>query len=147
MKRIISLCLLIISLSVISFARERSSIQMDDDMSETIQTFYRSYVINKADTPKVDSLLTLYCTVELKNVVMEALNDDDYDFVLNGCGGCVIDETTVFVTKQSPKYKVTFKIPKYPVSSGLATVTVYVKVNTQGRISSIIRPSDNYVVP
>ena len=147
MKRLFSLYLLIISMSVISFAREWPSIQIDDDLSETIQNFYRSYVINKADTPKIDSLLTLYCTVELKNVVLEALNDDDYDFVLNGCGGCVIDETTVSVTKQSSKYKVTFKIPKYPVSNELATVTVYVKVNTQGRISSIIRPSDNYEVP
>ena len=147
MKRLLSFCLLVFSLTVSSSAREWPPI-IEEDMSETIRTFYRAYVANLGNDAKIDSLLSQYCTPALKSAVQEAIEQDDYDFVLNGYGGSVIDETLLFVAKVGNKYRVTFKVPKYPVSSGLATVTVNVLYDfRQDKITAIIRPSDNYQVP
>lgn len=144
MNKRLLLCLLAFPLSFSIFAEEKPQL---DDWSGTILTFYKAYITNRGNDSKVDSLLTQYCTTKLKNAVKEALDKDDYDFLLDGCGGANIDGESVSVVKQGVRYKASFIVTKYPAGSGTDTITLKVLVNNSGKISSIIRPTDNYHVP
>ncbi len=79
--------------------------------------------------------------------MQETLSIDSYDFVLDGWGGSDIKPESVSVIKQDDKYKVSFKASLYPISNEFATVTLYILVNQEKKISYIIRPSDNYKIP
>ena len=54
---------------------------------------------------------------------------------------------SVSVIKQNDKYKVSFKASLYPISNELAADSLYILVNQEKKISYIIRPSDNYMIP
>ena len=47
-----------------------------------IETFYKAYCTEGDAASKTDSILSVYCTDELRRYVMECVGE--YDFVLNG---------------------------------------------------------------
>lgn len=116
------------------------------DTSMMIKSFYSAHIINLDDEAKNDSILSKYCTKELKDFVKETLSIDGYDFILDGCGGSEINTASISVIKQNDKYKVSFSVPTWP-EERYKTITLYVLVNEKNKISYIIRPSDNYTIP
>lgn len=143
MKRVIllAICLLFVlftySETIIVNTMETS------DLSDSIQLFYRTYIINILDDSKVDSILSKYCTKELKDYVQSI---DEYDFISGGWFSAIKPDS-LNVTKRNDKYIVTFKVSQYPISDKLATDSLYILVNQEQKISHIIRPCDNYKVP
>lgn len=143
MKRVIllAICLLFVlytySDTIIVNTMETS------DLSDSIQLFYRTYIINILDDSKVDSILSKYCTKELKDYVQSI---DEYDFISGGWFSAIKPDS-LNVTKKNDKYIVTFKVSQYPISDKLATDSLYIQVNQEQKISHIIRPCDNYKVP
>ena len=142
MKKILmfTLCSLLFSLSYGSEILEGSS-----DLSMLIQSFYRAYVTEACDVSKTDSILSMYCSEELKVFVQETLYTDGYDFITDGWYDVYPD--SVSVIKLNDKYKVSFKVSLYPISNELTTVVLYILVNQEQKISYIIRPYDNYMIP
>ena len=143
MKRVIllticSLCILFTYSDTISNNTMETS-----DLSDTIQFFYRTYIINILDDSKVDSILSKYCTKELKDYVQSI---DEYDFISGGWFSAIKPDS-LNVTKKNDKYIVTFKVSQYPISDELATDSLYIQVNQEQKISHIIRPCDNYKIP
>ena len=51
-------------------------------MPSTIQAFYKAYCTDWDGESKTDSILSEYCTQELKDCVMDCVGE--YDFVLDG---------------------------------------------------------------
>jgi hypothetical protein len=148
MKKVLMFTLCSLLFSLLSYGCEviEGSTETSSDLSTTIQSFYRAYISNLSDDHKTDSILSKYCTTELKDFVQETLSIDGYDFVLDGWGGEIKLES-VSVIKQNDKYKVSFKASLYPISNELATDSLYILVNQEKKISYIIRPSDNYMIP
>lgn len=149
MKRIIviTFCSLLLTISFGSEIKEDST-DTFPNMSATILSFYRAY-ITEADTDiKIDSILSKYCTKELKDFLIETLHTGPgYDFVLDGWVGSDIVPNSVSVIKQNDRYKVNFKASQYPISDELVNDSLYIKINKDKKISHIIRPVDNYTVP
>lgn len=119
-------------------SREPTSYNASGD----ILRFYRGY---QTEFKKVDSLMTVYCTPELKDCLLETINTSGYDFATNGYVD--IYPESFRVVKRGDKYVVSFEYKKWPVSNEPGKDSVYVKVNKDNKISQIIRPSDNYIVP
>ena len=142
MKQILffTFCSILFSLSY-----GRDCIEGSSDLSMLSKSFYRAYVAEASNDYKTDSILSKYCTVELKDFVQETLSTDGYDFITDGWYN--VHPDSVSVIKLNDKYKVSFKTSLYPISNELTTVTLYILVNQQQKISYIIRPSDNYMIP
>lgn len=114
-------------------------------MENTILGFYKSYCTEFDLDSKTDSILSKYCTEELKDYVMECVGE--YDFVLGGRFESEIDTESFRVVKRNEKYLVSFEYAKWPVSDEPGKDSLYVMVNKDDKISYIIRPSDNYRIP
>ncbi|MCQ2051688.1 MAG: hypothetical protein MJY74_05740 [Bacteroidaceae bacterium] len=125
---------------------DKNSTVIQSDLSTKIHSFYRAYIINSQNDYKKDSILTEYCTNNLKSVVENEWTKDGYDFVLDG-GGAEFCPDSIIVTKKNDKYVVFYKYSQYPISDKLATDSLYILVNQEQKISHIIRPCDNYKIP
>ena len=111
----------------------------------TILEFYKAYCTEGDGTTKTDSILSVYCTDQLREFVMECV--DEYDFVLNGRIFLDIPKESFRVVKQNEKYIVSFEYTPWPARDEPTMDSVYVIVNKENKISYIIRPQDNYRVP
>lgn len=111
----------------------------------TILEFYKAYCTEGDGTTKTDSILSVYCTDQLREFVMECV--DEYDFVLNGRIFLDIPKESFRVVKQNEKYIVSFEYTPWPARDEPTRDSVYVIVNKENKISYIIRPQDNYRVP
>lgn len=156
MKRVLSLfvitCLMICSCKSNSGQQPASSDQASSDQTETptgmaatILSFYKAYCTEFDGEPKTDSILSVYCTDELREYVMDCVGE--YDFVLNGGIYSEIHTESFRVVKQNEKYIVHFEYTPWPVRDEPAKDSVYIMVNKENKISYIIRPQDNYRVP
>lgn len=161
MKRVLSLfvitCLMICSCKSNSGQQPASSDQVSSDqtssdqteaptgMAATILTFYKAYCTEFDGESKTDSILSVYCTDELREYVMDCVGE--YDFVLNGGIYSEIHTESFRVVKQNEKYIVHFEYTPWPVRDEPAKDSVYVMVNKEGKILYIIRPEDNYRIP
>ena len=156
MKRVLSLfvitCLMICSCKSNSGQQPASSDQTSSDQTEaptgmaaTILTFYKAYCTEFDGESKTDSILSVYCTDELREYVMDCVGE--YDFVLNGGIYSEIHTESFRVVKQNEKYIVSFEYTPWPVRDEPAKDSVYIMVNKENKISYIIRPQDNYRVP
>lgn len=114
-------------------------------MAATILSFYKAYCTEFDGEPKTDSILSVYCTDELREYVMDCVGE--YDFVLNGGIYSEIHTESFRVVKQNEKYIVHFEYTPWPVRDEPAKDSVYIMVNKENKISYIIRPQDNYRVP
>lgn len=111
----------------------------------TILEFYKAYCTEGDGTTKTDSILSVYCTDQLREFVMECV--DEYDFVLNGRIFLDMPKESFRVVKQNEKYIVSFEYTPWPARDEPTRDSVYVIVNKENKISYIIRPQDNYRVP
>ena len=111
----------------------------------TIQAFYKAYCTDWDRESKTDSILSEYCTQELKDCVMDCVGE--YDFVLDGGIYSEIYPESFRVVKKNEKYVVYFEYKKWPISDEPGKDSIYVMVNKENKISYLIRPSDNYRVP
>lgn len=161
MKRALSLfvitCLMICSCKSKSGQQPASSDQVSSDqvssdqteaptgMAATILSFYKAYCTEFDGESKTDSILSAYCTDELREYVMDCVGE--YDFVLNGGIYSEIHSESFRVVKRNEKYVVYFEYTPWPVRDEPAKDSVYVMVNKENKISYIIRPEDNYRVP
>lgn len=156
MKRALSLfvitCLMICSCKSKSGQQPASSDQVSSDQTEaptgmaaTILSFYKAYCTEFDGESKTDSILSAYCTDELREYVMDCIGE--YDFVLNGGIYSEIHKESFRVVKQNEKYIVHFKYTPWPVRDEPAKDSVYVIVNKENKISYLIRPQDNYRIP
>ena len=75
----------------------------------TILEFYKAYCTEGDGKTKTDSILSVYCTDQLREFVMECV--DEYDFVLNGRIFLDIPKESFRVVKQNEKYIVSFAYP------------------------------------
>ena len=114
-------------------------------MPSTIQAFYKAYCTDWDGESKTDSILSEYCTQELKDCVMDCVGE--YDFVLDGGIYSEIYAESFRVVKKNEKYVVYFEYRKWPISDEPGRDSVYIMVNKDNKISYVIRPSDNYRVP
>ena len=114
-------------------------------MASTIKAFYQAYCANWDGESKTDSILSEYCTKELKDVLLETVGE--YDFLLDGGIFTEIHTESFRVVKKNEKYIIYFEYTKWPVSDEPGRDSVYIMVNKENKISYIIRPSDNYRVP
>lgn len=156
MKRALSLfvitCLMICSCKSKSGQQPASSDQASSDQTETptgmaatILAFYKAYCTEFDGEPKTDSILSAYCTDELREYVMDCIGE--YDFVLNGGIYSEIHTESFRVVKQNEKYIVSFEYTPWPARDEPTRDSVYVIVNKENKISYIIRPQDYYLVP
>lgn len=156
MKRVLSLfviiCLMICSCKSNSGQQPASSDQASSDQTETptgmaatILAFYKAYCTEFDGEPKTDSILSVYCTDELREYVMDCVGE--YDFVLNGGIYSEIHTESFRVVKQNEKYIVSFEYTPWPARDEPTRDSVYVIVNKENKISYIIRPQDYYLVP
>jgi uncharacterized protein YjdB len=114
-------------------------------MAATILEFYKAYCTEGDCDVKSDSILSKYCTEELRKVVMETAGE--YDFVVDGGIPSLIHSESIHVVKKNEKYVVYFEYTPWPAREEPAKDSVYVMVNKENKISYIIRPEDNYRVP
>ena len=114
-------------------------------MAATILDFYKAYCTEGDGKTKTDSILSVYCTDQLREYVMDCVGE--YDFVLNGGIYSEIHSESFRVVKRNEKYIVSFEYTPWPVRDEPAKDSVYVMVNKENKISYIIRPEDNYRVP
>ena len=152
MKRVLSFSLFAIACIIICSCKSKSSqasssaqAETPSGMSATVLEFYKVFCTDWDGQSKTDSILLKYCTKELRDVVMDALTTDAYDFVTNGVPG--IDTESLHVIKRNEKYVVSFEYAKWPVSDEPGKDSIYVMVNKENKISYLIRPSDNYRIP
>lgn len=156
MKRVLSLfvitCLMICSCKSNSGQQPASLDQASSDQTETptgmaatILSFYKAYCTEFDGEQKTDSILSVYCTDELREYVMDCVGE--YDFVLNGGIYSEIHTESFRVVKQNEKYIVHFEYTPWPVRDEPAKDSVYIMVNKENKISYIIRPQDNYRIP
>ena len=156
MKRVLSLfvitCFMICSCKSNSGQQPASSDQVSSDQTETptgmaatILAFYKAYCTEFDGEAKTDSILSAYCTDELREYVMDCV--DEYDFVLDGGIYSEIHTESFRVIKRNEKYIVYFEYTPWPVRDEPAKDSVYVMVNKENKIAYIIRPGDNYRVP
>ena len=145
-------CLMICSCKSKSGQQPASSDQVSSDQTETptvmaatILSFYKAYCTEFDGESKTDSILSAYCTDELREYVMDCVGE--YDFVLDGGIYSEIHTESFRVIKQNEKYIVYFEYTPWPVRDEPAKDSVYVMVNKENKISYIIRPEDNYRVP
>ena len=124
MKRVLSLfvitCLMICSCKSNSGQQPASSDQASSDQTETptgmaatILAFYKAYCTEFDGEAKTDSILSVYCTDELREYVMDCVGE--YDFVLNGGIYSEIHTESFRVVKQNEKYIVHFEYTPWPV--------------------------------
>lgn len=111
----------------------------------TILEFYKAYCTEGDGKTKTDSVLSVYCTDQLREYVMDCV--DEYDFVLNGRIFLDIHKESFRVVKQNEKYIVSFEYTPWPARDEPTRDSVYVIVNKENKISYIIRPQDNYRIP
>lgn len=156
MKRVLSLfvitCFMICSCKSNSGQQPASSDQVSSDQTETptgmaatILAFYKAYCTEFDGEAKTDSILSAYCTDELREYVMDCVGE--YDFVLDGGIYSEIHTESFRVIKQNEKYIVYFEYTPWPVRDEPAKDSVYVMVNKENKIAYIIRPGDNYRIP
>lgn len=111
----------------------------------TILEFYKAYCTEGDGKTKTDSILSVYCTDQLREYVMACVGE--YDFVLNGRIFLDIHKESFRVVKQNEKYIVSFEYTPWPARDEPTRDSVYVIVNKENKISYIIRPQDNYRIP
>ena len=160
MKRVLSFSLLAIACIIISCKNKSGQAPSTSLQTETtaatpteilpgipskILEFYKAYCVNFDGEYKTDSILSEYCTEDLKDCVMDCVGE--YDFVLDGGIYSEIYAESFRVVKKNEKYIVYFEYKKWPISDEPGKDSVYVMVNKDNKISYIIRPSDNYRVP
>ena len=114
-------------------------------MAATIMEFYKAFCTDWDGESKTDSILSVYCTDELREYVMDCVGE--YDFVINGGIYSEIHKESFRVVKQNEKYLVYFEYTKWPQSDEPGKDSLYVMVNKENKISYIIRPEDNYRIP
>lgn len=114
-------------------------------MPSTIKAFYQAYCTNWDGESKTDSILSVYCTEELKDAILEDVGE--YDFLLDGGIYSSIHTESFYVVKKNEKYVVYFEYTKWPASDEPGRDSLYIMVNKENKISYVIRPSDNYRVP
>lgn len=114
-------------------------------LAATILEFYKAYCANWDGESKTDSILSMYCTQELKDYVMDCVGE--YDFVLNGGIYADIHPESFCVVKRNEKFIVYYEYTKWPVSEEPGRDSLYIMVNKENKISYVIRPGDNYRVP
>ena len=152
MKRVLSFSLFAIACIIICSCKDKngqipptSTAETPTGTAATVLEFYKVFCTDWDGQSKTDSILLKYCTKELRDVVMDALTTDAYDFVTNGVPG--IDTKSLSVVKRNEKYVVSFEYAKWPVSDEPGKDSIYVMVNKENKISYLIRPSDNYRIP
>ena len=151
MKRVLSLfvitCFMICSCKSNSGQQPASSDQTETPtgMAATILAFYKAYCTEFDGEAKTDSIISAYCTDELREYVMDCVGE--YDFVLNGGIYSEIHTESFRIVKQNEKYIVHFEYTPWPVRDEPAKDSVYTMVNKENKISYIIRPQDNYRIP
>lgn len=122
------------------------------DKTEFVKTFYKEYITYLyTDEHKKDSLITQYCSVELKEIVQRTLREDDYNFLLDGWGGSDINSNSVQVSNLGDgEYNVSFVV-EHHFGDTTVTVNLHVVVSddrgNNAKIEQVIRLSDNYAVP
>lgn len=122
------------------------------DKTEFVKTFYKEYITYLyTDEQKKDSLLTKYCSVELKEIVQSTLEDADYNYLLVGWGGSDINPNSVQVSNlDDGEYNVSFNVVQH-FQNKTITVNLHVIVSddrgNKAKIEQVIRLSDNYAVP
>lgn len=158
MKKIVitTICMLfVLSLfaqSQISGPHWSSAMTDRDDKTEFVKTFYKEYITYLyTDEHKKDSLITQYCSVELKEIVQRTLREDDYNFLLDGWGGSDINSNSVQVSNLGDgEYNVSFVV-EHHFGDTTVTVNLHVVVSddrgNNAKIEQVIRLSDNYAVP
>lgn len=114
-------------------------------MPSTILALYKAYCTVADGESKTDSILSVYCTDELRKTIMEAFGE--YDVLLSGYLKSDILNESLRVARKNEKYVVYFEYTKLPDSDEPGKDSVYVMVNKENKISYIIRPIDNYRLP
>jgi hypothetical protein len=123
-----------------------------EDKTGYVKSFYKEYITYLyTDEHKKDSLITNYCSADLKEIVQSTLEKDDYNFLLDGWGGSDIDPNSVEVNNLGKgKYNVLFKVYHH-FGDDTVSVNIWVIVSddrgANAKIEQVIRQSDNYAVP
>ena len=133
------------SAPVTSAPESSARMETPTGVAATILEFYKAYCTEGDAEHKTDSILSVYCTDQLRESVMDCVGE--YDFVLNGGIYSEIHSESFRVVKRNEKYVVYFEYTPWPVRDEPAKDSVYVMVNKENKISYIIRPEDNYRVP
>ena len=110
-----------------------------------IETFYKAYCSEGDADVKTDSILSVYCTDELREYVMDCVGE--YDFVLDGGIYSDIHAESFRVTRRNERYLVYFEYRQWPQTDEPGKDSLYVMLNKENRISYIIRPDDGYRIP
>lgn len=150
MKRVLSFFLFATACIVICSCKSKSSQvqptvteETFSDIPSAIQAFYKAYCTKWDGQAKTDSILSRFCTEELKNVVMKAVQE--HDFVLDGHAHSAIDTESISVAQKNEKYVVSYQYSN--ANNERRKDSLYIMVNKKDSISYIIRPRDNYRIP
>ena len=134
-------CLMICSCKSNSGQQPASSDQTETPtgMAATILAFYKAYCTEFDGETKTDSILSVYCTDELREYVMDCVGE--YDFVLNGGIYSEIHTESFRVVKQNEKYIVHFEYTPWPVRDEPAKDSVKGEKHSRQRSRSARRRS------
>lgn len=101
-------------------------------MPSTILALYKAYCTVADGESKTDSILSVYCTDELRKTIMEAFGE--YDVLLSGYLKSDILNESLRVARKNEKYVVYFEYTKLPDSDEPGKDSVYVMVNKDNKI-------------
>ena len=127
---------------------QKAQVTLDSSaMEQKLQTLYKSYCHNYDDAEFVNNLISENCTPELGAILLEDMNGGSgYDFLTDGRYDYEQIASSVSVEVQDQYCKVSFLSAKN-LSKDLEKVSLNIYFNSEGKISHIMRISDQYVIP
>ena len=143
MKRIILFLVVIIS-NLLCISAQK--ITNKDDLKK----FYMNYLTlsqNASDDAKLNNLLEVFCTKELYTAWNRDVNEIGlYDPFTNGYFDDIdLMKRTLIVRKEKEYFVVSFNYLTWDDKTKTESVLIY--INSEGKISHTVRPSDNYWTP
>ncbi|MDD4533209.1 MAG: hypothetical protein PHC48_01890 [Prevotella sp.] len=121
-----------------------------ENKANIIKEFYQEYCRVVSDSAKVTSLITQYCTDELRNALLNDLFESSiggYDYVTNATYEYELVEKTVSVSKDGDHYVVNFD--RYNSLFELVKESIIIILDDKGKIAFIkkIDPEFGYTMP
>lgn len=143
MKRIIPFLILLAS---VCFKLNAETYLDGNIVGQQLLSMFKDYCQFHVNRNQIDQLLLEHCTQDLYSDLMEDLNGFGYDFITMGNYEYDSIRSSATVMARDHYLTIKYNYLGWP-SNQLDTDSVYYFFNSEGKISHIMRPEDQYVIP
>jgi hypothetical protein len=139
--------LFLLFFSSLCFKMEAQTYLDGNIFGQRLLSIFKCYCHNYSNDVFVDSLISANFTEELKTVLFEDLHGGHgYDFITMGFYDYENIESSATVMARDHYLTIKYNYLGWP-SNQLDTDSVYYFFNSEGKISHIMRPEDQHVIP